>query len=244
MTRSRRNRLAVGSLTTGVPETARKKSARRCRIGAEVCVAGVRGRPRGAPQGKGTATMKLTTMTQVTVDGAMQGNGGASDEDRRNGFERGGWALRKGDDETRTFITQTYQRAEAFLFGRRTYELFAGLLGINRLDARTSHRRGLERGPQVRCLDHAHRAALGAGGSAVVRRRPARASRRHRRRAAPADFHLLSPGARDGDPRGADAARGRRSAPTCYADSAAVRKHARRTTKPSSWRATPPRPPT
>ncbi len=28
--------------------------------------------------------MKLTTMTQVTVDGVMQGNGGASDEDRRN----------------------------------------------------------------------------------------------------------------------------------------------------------------
>ena len=57
--------------------------------------------------------MKLTTMTQVTVDGVMQGNGAASDEDRRNGFERGGWARGAGDDETRTFITQTYQRAEA-----------------------------------------------------------------------------------------------------------------------------------
>lgn len=34
-----------------------------------------------------------------------------------------------GDDETRTFITQTYQRADAFLFGRRTYELFAGSWG-------------------------------------------------------------------------------------------------------------------
>jgi hypothetical protein len=43
----------------------------------------------------------------------MQGNGAASD-DRRNGFERGGWALGKGDDETRTFITQTYQRAEGW----------------------------------------------------------------------------------------------------------------------------------
>ena len=33
--------------------------------------------------------MKLTTMTQVTVDGVMQGNGAGSDEDRRNGFEHG-----------------------------------------------------------------------------------------------------------------------------------------------------------
>src|SRR6266536_5181022 len=78
---------------------------------------------------KGAATMKLITMTQVTVDGVMQGNGGASDEDRRNGFERGGWALGMGDSETMTFINQTYQRADAFLFGRRTYELFAGYWG-------------------------------------------------------------------------------------------------------------------
>ena len=73
--------------------------------------------------------MKLTTMTQVTVDGVMQGNGGATDEDRRNGFERGGWAMGAGDDETMAFINQTYQRADAFLFGRRTYELFAGFWG-------------------------------------------------------------------------------------------------------------------
>jgi dihydrofolate reductase len=73
--------------------------------------------------------MKLTTMTQITVDGVVQGNGAASDEDRRNGFERGGWAKGAGDDETRTLITQTYQRADAFLFGRRTYEFFAGSWG-------------------------------------------------------------------------------------------------------------------
>src|ERR1700750_3083209 len=73
--------------------------------------------------------MKLTVMTQITVDGVVQGNGGASDEDRRNGFERGGWARGAGDDETRTLITRTYQRADAFLFGRRTYELFAGSWG-------------------------------------------------------------------------------------------------------------------
>jgi dihydrofolate reductase len=68
--------------------------------------------------------MKLTTMTQVTVDGVMQGNGGASDEDRRQGFDRGGWAMGAGDDETKT-----YESADAFLFGRRTYELFAGYWG-------------------------------------------------------------------------------------------------------------------
>ena len=73
--------------------------------------------------------MRLTTMTQVTVDGVMQGNGGASDEDRKNGFERGGWAMGAGDDETMELINQTYQRADAFLFGRRTYELFADFWG-------------------------------------------------------------------------------------------------------------------
>ena len=76
--------------------------------------------------------MKLTTVTQVTIDGVMQGNGGASDEDRRGGFERGGWALGKGDDETRGFINRTFQRADAFLFGRRTYELFAGWGSVTR----------------------------------------------------------------------------------------------------------------
>src|ERR1700734_4244689 len=73
--------------------------------------------------------MKLTTMTQVTLDGVVQGNGHASDEDRKNGFDRGGWAKGAGDDETRALITATYQRADAFLFGRRTYELFAGSWG-------------------------------------------------------------------------------------------------------------------
>ena len=72
--------------------------------------------------------MKLTIMTQVTVDGVMQGPGGP-DEDRRGGFERGGWAMGVFDNETMTFINKTYQRADAFLFGRRTYELFGGYCG-------------------------------------------------------------------------------------------------------------------
>jgi dihydrofolate reductase len=73
--------------------------------------------------------MRLMTMTQVTVDGVMQGNGGVTEEDRRSGFERGGWAMGVADSETMTLIDQTYQRADAFLFGRRTYELFAGYWG-------------------------------------------------------------------------------------------------------------------
>jgi dihydrofolate reductase len=72
--------------------------------------------------------MRLTTVTNVSVDGVMQGLGGA-DEDRRGGFERGGWALPLFDDEAETFLGQIYQRADAFLFGRRTYEIFAGSWG-------------------------------------------------------------------------------------------------------------------
>ena len=72
--------------------------------------------------------MKLTTITMVSVDGVMQGLGGP-DEDRRGGFERGGWVTPLFDDEAGTFLNQVYQRADAFLFGRRTYEIFAGSWG-------------------------------------------------------------------------------------------------------------------
>jgi dihydrofolate reductase len=72
--------------------------------------------------------MKLTTITHVSVDGVMQGLGGA-DEDRRGGFERGGWALPLFDDEAATFLDEVFRRADAFLFGRRTYEIFAGSWG-------------------------------------------------------------------------------------------------------------------
>src|SRR5919112_2380460 len=78
---------------------------------------------------KGTTIMKLTTITNVSVDGVMQGLGGP-DEDRRGGFERGGWALPLFDNEAATFVNQVYQRADAFLFGRRTYEIFAGYWGV------------------------------------------------------------------------------------------------------------------
>ena len=72
--------------------------------------------------------MKLTTTTQVSVDGVMQGNGGRH-PDLDPGFERGGWARPLLDDEAMTFVNEVCQRADAFLFGRRTYELFAGYWG-------------------------------------------------------------------------------------------------------------------
>src|SRR5215203_6003162 len=72
--------------------------------------------------------MKLTTTTNVSVDGVMQGLGGP-DEDRRGGFERGGWALPLFDNQAEKFLAEVFQRADAFLFGRRTYEIFAGSWG-------------------------------------------------------------------------------------------------------------------
>ena len=72
--------------------------------------------------------MKLTTTTHVSVDGVMQGLGGP-DEDRRGGFERGGWAIPLFGGEAATFLDSVFERADAFLFGRRTYEIFAGSWG-------------------------------------------------------------------------------------------------------------------
>ncbi len=80
--------------------------------------------------------MKLTTTTQVSVDGVMQGNGGATEDDRRERIR----ARRVGkaadplfDDDAMTCVNEIYQRADAFLFGRRTYELFAGYWGVRKI---------------------------------------------------------------------------------------------------------------
>ena len=72
--------------------------------------------------------MKLTMTAWVSLDGVMQGLGGAR-EDRRGGFERGGWALPLFDADAEAYLGAVYQRADAFLFGRRTYEIFAGSWG-------------------------------------------------------------------------------------------------------------------
>ena len=72
--------------------------------------------------------MKLTTVTMVTVDGVMQGLGGP-EENRAGGFERGGWQAPLWDDEAGAVLNQIYQRADAFLFGRWTFDVFAGSWG-------------------------------------------------------------------------------------------------------------------
>jgi dihydrofolate reductase len=72
--------------------------------------------------------MKLTTIMQVSVDGVMQGNG-PSETDRKQGFERDGWAMASFDGEATAFVEQFCERAGGFLFGRRTYDIFASYWG-------------------------------------------------------------------------------------------------------------------
>jgi len=72
--------------------------------------------------------MKLTTVTMTTVDGVMQGLGGP-EENRVGGFERGGWQRHAWDGEAGAYLNEVYQRADAFLFGRWTFEVFAGYWG-------------------------------------------------------------------------------------------------------------------
>lgn len=71
--------------------------------------------------------MKLTTITQLSVDGVMQGPGANLVEGEGDVFERGGWA--HFDNEAGTVMSEIFQRADAFLLGRRTYEHFADTWG-------------------------------------------------------------------------------------------------------------------
>jgi dihydrofolate reductase len=70
--------------------------------------------------------MKLTTTTQLSLDGVMQSPGGPNEEE--SGFTRGGWA--HFDTESGKFVEQVFQRADAFLFGRKTYDIFAYTWGV------------------------------------------------------------------------------------------------------------------
>jgi dihydrofolate reductase len=60
-------------------------------------------------------------MNGLTLDGVMQGPG-RPDEDTRDGFERGGWAVPYSDEVMVAKMGERMGGDRAFLFGRRTYE--------------------------------------------------------------------------------------------------------------------------
>ena len=67
--------------------------------------------------------MKLTATMMVTLDGVYQGPGGP-DEDRRSGFDRGGWTAAYADADIGPILTSMFERADALLLGRKTWEIW------------------------------------------------------------------------------------------------------------------------
>lgn len=68
--------------------------------------------------------MKLMASMMVSVDGVYQGPGGP-DEDRSDGFDRGGWA-HQHDEEGGRILNEMFARADGLLLGRKTWEIFEG----------------------------------------------------------------------------------------------------------------------
>jgi dihydrofolate reductase len=69
--------------------------------------------------------MKLTVQTFLSLDGVMQAPGGP-EEDPSDSFEHGGWQAPFADPAVGDFVVELNSHASAFLFGRRTFEIFRG----------------------------------------------------------------------------------------------------------------------
>ncbi len=67
---------------------------------------------------------KIIAITQVTVDGVMQGPGGP-EEDPSNGFTHGGWAMPFVDEGVDQAVDEAIAGEFDMLLGRQTYEIFA-----------------------------------------------------------------------------------------------------------------------
>jgi dihydrofolate reductase len=68
----------------------------------------------------------VVVINNVTLDGVMQAPG-RPDEDTRDGFEHGGWAVGAGGDpDVGRVMGERMSQSEALLLGRRTYEDFHG----------------------------------------------------------------------------------------------------------------------